>query len=425
MESNYSLVHKHEDTMFILCVLSTFFLAIYLLLSIVGIIIFLAIAVLSIFSHIISMSHIQLNGVRLRESQFPELYQKVSHLVNKMEMETVPEVYIVESGGLLNAFATKVLAISGKNMIVLYSDFVDIAEEAEDFDIDYVIAHELAHLKRNHVVKSAFLSLSMWIPFIGTGYLRSAEYICDRMAAYYTEKPESAINGLLVLAAGRRLYNKVNVEDYLKQYNEKRGFFTTLTELLSTHPPLSKRIYEIETFSEREPSITLLSRTKMAIIIMIIVFLLIPIAIAGGAVGATLLAAKFNFLSDVYPSEYSPLMQAIIDDDMEEVQSLLEDGADPNEVNEYGENPLIVAISYERHDYIPFLVEAGADPNLQDDYGWTPLIQAVMMEDVESGRLLLEAGADPALEDVDGLTAIDHATDLGYTKFVELLTQYK
>lgn len=72
-------------------------------------------------------------------------------------------------------------------MVVLYSDFIDIADDSEDFDIDYIIAHELAHIKRNHIAKSILLSLSMWVPFLGTSYSRMAEYTCDRMAAYYTE----------------------------------------------------------------------------------------------------------------------------------------------------------------------------------------------------------------------------------------------
>jgi Zn-dependent protease with chaperone function len=112
-------------------------------------------------------------------------------------------VYIIESGGLLNAFATKVFGLFfGKNMVVLYSDFVDIGLDSEGKELDYVIAHELAHIKRNHIVKSLLIFPAMWVPFIGTSYLRMAEYTCDRMAAYYTDNPEDAINGLLILAAG-------------------------------------------------------------------------------------------------------------------------------------------------------------------------------------------------------------------------------
>jgi len=421
------LINKHEETLFIICVITTCFVALYLLLSIVGIFIFLALALISLFSHIISMSHIQLNGVRLRESQFPELYEKVVTLSTKMELKNIPEVYIVESGGLLNAFATKVLALSGKNMVVLYSDFVDIADEASDFDIDYIIAHELAHLKRNHITKSIFVSLAMWIPFLGTSYLRMAEYTCDRMAAYYTEKPQNAVNGLLILAAGRRLYNKVNLSEYLEQYNEKKGFFATLTELLSTHPPLPKRIHEIQSFMNNDqPTVTLVKKTKQVILIIVLVFFLLPGLFIGLSVGAAVVFSKLDFFSEfTEPYEYDSLMQAIIDNDRETVEQLLEDGADPNTLNEYGESALLVSITNERPEYIPILIDYGADPNLQDDYGWTPLMSAVVIGDLESGQLLLDAGADPTLKDTDGMSALDYAKDYEEQEFVQLLESYE
>lgn len=421
------LVHKHEETLFIICVIITCFVALYLLLSIVGIFIFLALALISLFSHILSMSYIQLNGVRLRESQFPDLYEKVVTLSTKMELKNIPEVYIVESGGLLNAFATKVLALSGKNMVVLYSDFVDIADEASDFDIDYIIAHELAHLKRNHITKSIFVSLAMWIPFLGTSYLRMAEFTCDRMAAYYTEKPQNAVNGLLILAAGRRLYNKVNLSEYIEQYNEKKGFFATLTELLSTHPPLPKRIHEIQSFmNDDQPTVTLVKKTKQVILIIVLVFFLMPGLFIGLSVGAAVAFSKLDFFSEfAEPYEYDSLMQAIIDNDRETVGQLLVDGADPNTINEYGESPLLVSVTNERPEYIPILIEYGADPNLQDDLGWTPLMSAVVIGDLESGQLLLDAGADPTLKDSDRMSALDYAKDYENDEFVQLLESYE
>ncbi|UGB30527.1 M48 family metallopeptidase [Metabacillus sp. B2-18] len=427
MENNKNLVHKHEETLFIICVIVSVFMALYLLLSIIGVFIVLAIGLISLFSHALSMAHIQLNGVRLRENQFPELHNKVITLCQKMNLDKVPEVYVIESGGLLNAFATKVLALFGKNMVVLYSDFIDIAEDSDDFDIDYVIAHELAHIKRNHIAKSILLSLSMWIPFLGTSYSRMAEYTCDRMAAHYTEKPENAINGLLVLAAGRRLYNKVNIQEYLTQYNEKRGIFAILTELLSTHPPIPKRIHEIELFTYGEPSVQLKSRTKRIVLLMFVIFVVIPTIFIGFGVGTAVVLSQFTskldeFFTEIeYGAEYTPLMQAVIDADQAKVEDLLLSGEDPNEVNEYEESVLMIAVTNDQADFIPLLVEYGADPNWQDSWGWTALISAVYEEDIDTIKKLLEAGADPALTDSEGISAVDHAYDIGNDEIIELL----
>lgn len=424
MNNEPFLVHKHENLLYGLCVITSIMVIIYLLLSIIGIFILIFFALISYFSHIISMSHIQINGVRLRETQFPELYKKVKVLSEKMALSKVPEVYVVESGGLLNAFATKVFGLFGKNMVVLYSDFIDISLESGRNEIDYVIAHELAHIKRNHIVKSLLVFPAIWIPFIGGSYLRMAEYTCDRMAAYYIDQPETAINGLLILAAGRRLYKGVNLEQYMQQYNDKKGIFVTLTELLSTHPPIPKRIQEIELLMFDKPTILLMNRTKQVIAIVLILLFILPALTVGLFVTGFKAIEGLDFFDQLF-FEYTPLMEATIEGNIGEVEELLLNGTDPNEINEYGESALLLAVVYENPEVVQILIEYGADPNIQDEYGWTPLMSAVMYEDLEVGKLLLEAGADPFLADEDGMSAIDHAEDIGDSEFVELLKQYR
>lgn len=342
-----------------------------------------------------------------------------------MELKKVPEVYVVESGGLLNAFATKVFGFFGKNMVVLYSDFVDLSLESSGNEIEYVIAHELAHIKRNHIVKTFFIFPAMWIPFIGVSFSRMAEYTCDRMAAYYTDKPDDAISGLLVLAAGRRLYKKVNLAEYQQQYNDKKGIFVTLTELLSTHPPIPKRIHEIETLMYESPSVPLIKRGKQTFAIIFIVFFLFPTIIAGAAFLGFLTMDKLNFFEDLlFETEYTPLMEASIDGDSERVNELLTAGENPNEMNEFGESPLLIAIVNEEKEIVKILLANGADPNLQDDYGWTPFMAAVMNENIEMGRILLGAGADPLIVDESGMSAIDHAKEMGNNEYVRLMNSY-
>jgi Zn-dependent protease with chaperone function len=419
------LVHKYENLMYGLCIIASITVAIYLLVSIIGAIIFIVLGLVSLFSHAISMSHIQVNGVRLKENQFPELYKRVEELSEKMELKKVPEVYVIESGGLLNAFATKVFGFFGKNMVVLYSDFVDISLDSNGNEIDYVIAHELAHIKRNHVVKAFLVFPAMWIPFIGVSFMRMAEYTCDRMAAYYTDKPDDAINGLLVLAAGRRLYKKVNLNEYQEQYNDKKGIFVTLTELLSTHPPIPKRIHELENLMFGSASVPLIKRGKQTFAIMFTVFFLFPIIVAGVIFAGFMAIDEFNFFDEIpFETEYTPLMEASLDGDIERVNELLNAGENPNEMNEFGESPLLIAVENEEIEIIQALLKNGADPNLQDDYGWTPLMSAVMTENIEIGEILLEAGADPLLVDEDNMSAIDHAKEIGNNDYVRLINSY-
>ena len=59
---------------------------------------------------------------------------------------------------------------------------------------------------------------------------------CDRISAYFN--PDGAINGLLLLAAGKNLYSKVNVQEYIAQAKLENGFWSWFAEILATHPHL-------------------------------------------------------------------------------------------------------------------------------------------------------------------------------------------
>lgn len=262
------LIHKRENLLFGILLAVSILVFILLLFSIIGIYILLFLAVSSFITNGMANAYIRLNGVQLTEKQFPDLHQKVLDLCKKMEVWDVPEVYILESGGMLNAFATKASAIFGKNMVILYADLAEMNYQNKPFDIDFIIAHELAHIKRSHILKNIFTLPGTIIPFLGSAYSRSCEYTCDRMAAFYTEKPENAINSMLVLASGKELFTKINVTEYLQQYNSKKGFFAAMAELFSTHPSLPKRIEALEEYMNGQSSVVLVNRRGFQIAVI-------------------------------------------------------------------------------------------------------------------------------------------------------------
>lgn len=59
------------------------------------------------------------NGIRLQQNQFPDVYERVVTYSNAMGLKRVPDVFIVQSEGTLNAFATRFL---GRDMVVIYSE---------------------------------------------------------------------------------------------------------------------------------------------------------------------------------------------------------------------------------------------------------------------------------------------------------------
>ena len=278
IHSERDLVHKNEKRYFMIALLVSLLTYIGLFLSIVGIIYAAIFISISMFLHALSLASIRLNGVRLNEEQFPHVYEKVKELCTKMEMSSVPDVYVVESSGILNAFATRFF---GRNMVVLYSELFELMNEGSEEELTFVIAHELAHIKRRHISKQFLVLPAMWIPGITQAYSRACEFTCDRYAAYYTQNSEAAKKALTIFGVGKRLFEFINRNSYLNQVQQEHGLFIWLSEKLSTHPPLPKRIREISNFMqdhEQEP----LPSSKSWIIfptLLLVLFLVI-----GGAI---------------------------------------------------------------------------------------------------------------------------------------------
>jgi Zn-dependent protease with chaperone function len=155
-----------------------------------------------------------------------------------MGMREVPEIYVVQGGGMLNAFALRFMR---RNYVVLLADIVELARNQGEDALAFVIAHELAHHHEGHTGWKRLLTLpARWIPFAGSAYSRACEYTCDAYAADLA--PRGAVDGLLVLAAGKHLYREIDPTTFLQQADEEEGFWVTFAELTSTHPFLTKRV---------------------------------------------------------------------------------------------------------------------------------------------------------------------------------------
>lgn len=241
------LVYGNETTYFVISLVFSIFVYLLLLISILGIPYLLLILLISFIANGLFIANIRNNGVKITEQQFPRIARRTKEIADDMRLSRIPEVFIIQSGGLLNAFATKFF---GRNFVVLYSDIVEVIEQGNDAELDFIIAHELAHVKRRHITKNALLLPAMWMPFLGKAYSRACEFTCDRMATIYTRNTEAATNALCILASGKYLYNNINVEEYLAQHDMEGGFFLWLNHITSTHPPLPLRIKKVKHISE-------------------------------------------------------------------------------------------------------------------------------------------------------------------------------
>jgi Zn-dependent protease with chaperone function len=184
------------------------------------------------------------NGVRLGERQFGDVLGIVKSIAAEMGMKEVPEVYLLQEGGALNAFATKFLS---RNFVAIYSEVFELAY-AQGLDaLRFVIAHELGHIHRRHLRGRWKILPGFIVPFLAMAYSRGCEYTCDRYGKAFG-KP-SGNQGLLLLAAGRDLYDKVSEDELARQAEEEKGFFMWLAEVSASHPGLALRVKHFREYS--------------------------------------------------------------------------------------------------------------------------------------------------------------------------------
>ena len=240
-----SLVHPKEKIYFAICVVVSVIIY-YLLVRVVlsgaqasGVVLFYIVAgIVGYFIfHGLMLGQIRGNGIRVSARQFPELMTMANQHARRLGMDQTPDVFVLQSGGMLNAFATRFL---GRNFVVLYSDVLALATQKGEKAVSFVLGHELGHVRRNHMTRRALVYPAMIFPFLGGAYSRACEYTCDQVGNAL--EPEGGVDGLLVLAAGRDLYTQVNSAEYSNQRETETGFFVRLAEILSTHPNLTKRV---------------------------------------------------------------------------------------------------------------------------------------------------------------------------------------
>lgn len=162
---------------------------------------------------------------------------------------------------------------------------------------------------------------------------------------------------------------------------------------------------------------------------------------------------KFEYDED----KASPLIKAILQDNLAEVEALLADGAEvnPSSWNEqvplvaavYKENieiiekliaaganldkldfsmdsrPMGMAIEQNNQQLVKLLLDAGASPE-GGDLSYTGLTLAIEKNNLEIVKILLEAGADPNIDMEDYDRAIMHAAWCGNLEIVKVLVEY-
>lgn len=266
-----------EKPLFVAIVLMSIAIWALLAVSIIGALYAAMIAVFLFFAHVVFITHIRGSGVRLGPEQFPELWDRVVALSRKAGLDAPPEAYLVQAGGSLNAFATKLFR---GRMIVLFAELLDACGDDEGAR-DMVIGHELAHLKLGHLDWFWLTAPARFMPFLGHAYSRACEYSCDRWGTALCGDRDGAMRGLAILAAGGARGAKVNLQAFVAQRQSLDTGWMTVGSWLSGYPPLSARIEAIEpVFGKGIPYST---RGPMRAVLILSAFVIVPWIVSMGA----------------------------------------------------------------------------------------------------------------------------------------------
>ena len=88
-------------------------------------------------------AYLRAEAVRVSPEQLPELDAAFKDVCARLGLREVPALYVLQSNGLLNSFATR---FSGRNFVVVYSDFLEALVPASP-EMRFILGHD-AFLER-------------------------------------------------------------------------------------------------------------------------------------------------------------------------------------------------------------------------------------------------------------------------------------
>lgn len=242
---------KKERVYFYIMLIFSILIWALIAITIVGPIIGLLIAFFAWLGNGLLVAHLKSNCVHVDEKQLPDLFATFKDVCEKFNIP-IPELYILQSQGVLNAYAMR---HSGRDFVVLNSDLIDELDFRGD-EIRFLLGHEIGHIKSKHIVKQIAFIPASWIPLLAPAYHRACETSCDRYGAFSVNSADGAVRALAILASGRKLIDHIDANIFSEQFSTQRGFFISWHELISSYPTLSHRVANILAIKNKQTAPT-------------------------------------------------------------------------------------------------------------------------------------------------------------------------
>jgi len=244
-----NLRHEKEKTYFTFCAIISVIAWLIILIGTMGLaLIWIVILAIPLWiSQQIFKVNVFGNSIKVNENQYPDLYKIFKEKAAELQLQELPDIFLINSNGAMNAIAVKFIS---SKYVILYSSLVDLMLKRNEIEeLTMIISHELAHHAAGHISlgKNLLIYPSKIIPFLGAAYGRACEFTADKIGAHLTKNKDAAKRALVSLSGGSEaLSSNVNIEEFKKQEYSVPGFFGFLVEIFSSHPRMTKRIIEID-----------------------------------------------------------------------------------------------------------------------------------------------------------------------------------
>ncbi len=188
-------------------------------------------------------------SVKVSAKQYTDIHKLIVEHSQKLNLVNMPEVFICNGNGLINAFAVKYLSTK---YVILMSDLVDLMLKRNKMDeLSMIIGHELGHHAAGHTNswKNLLSKPAYLIPFLGAAYGRACELTADRIGYEVIKNLSATQNALVSISLGSQsLANNTNIDEFLLQENEIPELMGFIHKIFSTHPRMTRRIIEISNY---------------------------------------------------------------------------------------------------------------------------------------------------------------------------------
>ena len=235
------LTETKENSYFTLMLVFSILCWLFIAITIIGIFYALLFGIMFWIGHGLLIAHLRSECVLVNEQQLPTLHKAFLEVCEQLEIREIPELYVLQSGGVLNAFATR---FSGRNFVVVFSEMLE-AHGEDSPRIRFILGHELGHIKRNHIFKQLLILPGTLAPLIGAAYSRACEATCDRHGAFACGDINGGIEAMMMLSGGKWAGARMSADAFARQHHAARGFFVSWHELISGYPTLSQRVMNL------------------------------------------------------------------------------------------------------------------------------------------------------------------------------------